>query len=123
MPGTEIVTRITADTLDAVLREEDNPVLLACIRNDVNLRETLQALETVAVYAGPAVRVCYATEEILPAAESMYQVTGTPTFLLIKRGELLDRLLGKTSAQGLLLFLGSTFTAGRARGRFRGSAS
>lgn len=117
MPGTEIVTHITAETMAAVIEEEDKPVLLACIRNDANLRENLTVLDTVAVYAGPSIRVCYATEDLFSVTATRYQVTGTPTFLVIRKGALLDSLLGRTTPQALMQFLKGTLEAELTRAR------
>ena len=118
MPGTEIVTHITADMMASVLEEEGEPVILACIRNDVNLKENLAVLDTVAAYVGPSIRVCYATEELFSMIENRYQVTGTPTFLIIKQGKLLDSLLGKTTAQNLMHFLKNTLKTRRSQGNY-----
>lgn len=104
MPGAELVTRIRIDAMDALLSEE-KPVLAACIRKDVDYNEMLEELETVAIYAGPSVRICIILEDILSIFESRYGVTGTPTFLLIQGGELKDSLLGKSSVEGLMDFI------------------
>jgi hypothetical protein len=57
------------------------------------------------------VRVCYATEEILPVVEERYRVTGTPTFLLFDGQELRDRLLGRANLESLTRFLDSALKA------------
>jgi hypothetical protein len=87
MPGAELVSHIRIDAMDA-LRSEEKPVLAACIRDDLDYHTTLEGLETVAIYAGPALRICVILEDLLPFFESRYGVTGTPTFLLLQGGEL-----------------------------------
>ena len=104
MPGAELVRRIRIDTIESVLREE-KPVLVACIRDDVDYHETLDGIETVAVFAGPELSICFVLEDLLSYFETRYGITGTPTFLLIRHGDLMDSLLGKASVQDLMDFI------------------
>jgi len=104
MPEAELVTRIRIDAMDALLNQE-KPVLFACIRDDIDFSGTLEELETVAIYAGPSLRVCIVPEDLLPVFERRYEVTGTPTFLLFQSGKLIDSLLGKSTVQGLMDFI------------------
>jgi hypothetical protein len=104
MSGAEIVTRVSVDTIDTVLKGEI-PVLVACIRDNRDYPEIIEEIESVAVFTGPDIRVCYALEDLLPYLENRFRVTGTPTFLLISHGELQDSLLGKTSIQDLMTFI------------------
>ncbi len=104
MPGAELVTRIRIDSMEA-LQDKEKPVLAACIRDDVDYKGMLDTLETVAVYAGPSVRICVIPEDLLPFFERRYGVKGTPTFLLMQGGELKDSLLGKSSVEGLMEFI------------------
>ncbi len=113
MPGAELVSHIRIDAMDA-LRSEEKPVLAACIRDDLDYHTTLEGLETVAIYAGPALRICVILEDLLPFFESRYGVTGTPTFLLLQGGELKDSLMGKSSVQTLMDFV-MPFIQGKAK--------
>jgi hypothetical protein len=106
MSGIELVRRIKINTVESMLGE-DKPVLIACIRDDLDYHGTLVELETVAVYMGPNLKVYIASEDLLPFFERRYGITGTPTFLLIQHGDLIDSLLGKTSVECLLEFLKS----------------
>lgn len=121
MPGAELVTHITIDAIEALLSGEKT-VLVACIRKDLDYHETLEELETAAIYAGPSLRICIILEDLLPFFESRYGVTGTPTFLLIQYGELKDSLLGKSSVEGLMGFImpfitGASLATGAAKKR------
>ena len=104
MPGPEIITRIMIDTIDSVFREE-KAIFVACIRDDIDYQETRAGIEFIALFAGPDLKVCFALEDILPYFEKRFFVSGTPSFLIIKNGELLDSILGKTSVQGLMDFI------------------
>lgn len=104
MPGPEFVTRIRIDTIEAVLREEKT-VFVACIRDDFDYQETMGDIESVALFTGPNLKVCYVLEDLLPYFEKRFSVSGTPSFLIIKNGDLLDSILGKISARGLMDFI------------------
>ena len=104
MPGAELVRHIRIDTIESVLNGE-KPVLIACIRDDIDYHETLEWLETVAVFAGPELSMYLVLEDLLSYFETRYGITGTPTFLLILNGKLMDSLLGKASVQDLMDFI------------------
>ena len=104
MPGPEIVRRIMIDTIDSEFMEEKT-IFVACIRDDIDYQETRAEIESVALFAGPDLKVCFALEDLLPYFEKRFFVSGTPSFLIIKHGELLDSILGKTSAQCLIDFI------------------
>ncbi len=104
MPGPEIITRIMIDTIDSVIRGE-KAIFVACIRDDIDYQETRAGIEFIALFAGPDLKVCFALEDILPYFEKRFFISGTPSFLIIKNGELLDSILGKTSVQGLMDFI------------------
>jgi hypothetical protein len=104
MPGPEIIKHIKIDTIDSVLRE-GKTIFVACIRDDIDYQETIDKIESVALFAGPDLRVCFALEDLLPYFEKRFFVSGTPSFLIIKNGVLLDSILGKISAQGLIDFI------------------
>jgi hypothetical protein len=104
MPGAELVRRIRIGTIESVLMEE-KPVLVACIRDDVDYHDALEGLETVAVFVGPELSMCFVLEDLLSYFETRYGISGTPTFLLIRHGDLMDSLLGKASVQDLMDFI------------------
>jgi thioredoxin-like negative regulator of GroEL len=65
----------------------------------------MQVLDTVAVFSGPDLLVCCATEDLLPFLERRFGIAGTPTHILLDRGRVLDSLMGRTSAQTLISFI------------------
>jgi hypothetical protein len=104
MPGSEIVTRIMINTINSVFLEEKT-IFVACIRDDIDYQETMGKIESVALFSGPNLKVCFTLEDLLPYFEKRFFVSGTPSFLIIKNGNLLDSILGKISAQGLMDFI------------------
>jgi hypothetical protein len=103
MPDQEIVTSIRSDNIDTEL-VEDSLMLVACIL-DIQYLETIEEIKSVAVYFGSYIKVCYALVDMFPYFEKQFSITGTPTFLLIKHGYILDTLLGKNSAQDLVAWI------------------
>jgi hypothetical protein len=104
MSEPEIVRRIMIDTIDSVFTEKKT-IFVACIRDDIDYQETMGEIESVALFSGPNLKVCFALEDLLPYFEKRFFVSGTPSFLIIKNGDLLDSILGKISAQGLMEFI------------------
>lgn len=81
------------------------PVLVACLRRDLEPTEQLELLATVATAYGPALKVC-----VLDALESYgfrkdYKVLGTPTYLIFQDGREVERMLGKADIDSLYFFL------------------
>jgi hypothetical protein len=104
MPNTNVITQIYVNTVETMLIEEET-VLIACLRNDADHHKILDKIKPIAVFTGPDLRVCYAMEDLLPYFENRYMVMGTPTFLLIRQGKLLDSVIGGISAQDLLAWI------------------
>jgi hypothetical protein len=101
MSRVEIVTRIMSEGIHIIL-EDDEPILIACLRDNKDYLSTLKELHSVALFSGPVLRVYYVLEDLLPYFEKRYSVSGTPTFLLIRKGVLLDSILGKSSDKVLM---------------------
>jgi len=99
------VSRIGTDTIDKFLGE-DRPLLIAVLRKDPDLLEHLRQLMDVAMEFREEVLVaCYTLEDLLPYFADRFGVGGTPTYLMIKNGELLGTLLGKISRKSLIGFI------------------
>ncbi|HOJ13689.1 MAG TPA: hypothetical protein PLS81_04530 [Deltaproteobacteria bacterium] len=117
MAGTGLVMHLDGYLLKEALETEDSPILLACIRDDQPGHDIVQSLGSVASQAGEVVRVCYITEELFSCVKDRFCIVGTPTFLLIHKGRLVDRLLGKATTLQILRFV----STGLARGALTNS--
>jgi thioredoxin-like negative regulator of GroEL len=94
----------TADFTKQVL-DHPTPVLVACLRRDLEPAEQLELLALVAKAHGPALKVC-----VIDALESYgfrkdYKVLGTPTYLIFQDGREVERMLGKADIESLYFFL------------------
>lgn len=103
MAGKDLVTQITSDNLEGILMG-GTPALVACIRRDRDYQDHLQLLGDVAAPAGSRLNVCVALDDLLPYFSYVYDLKGTPTFLLMHQGMVLDEILGKTSLKILMEF-------------------
>ena len=89
--------RIRPDNFDPEILNEEMPVLLSCVHQGEGFREQMAAIESVSeAYAG-ALKVCLLDDGFIGAFEKKLGVRGTPTFLLLKEGIEIDRMLGKAS--------------------------
>jgi hypothetical protein len=103
MPEQTLITHLGTDNIETLI--QGMPFLLvACIR-DSNDHVVLEKLKTTAVHVGPNVEVCYALDDLLPYFEKRYHVSGTPTFLLIRQGVIVDVLLGNQTAQDIIAWV------------------
>jgi hypothetical protein len=105
MQDIRTVILLRDEHIETVLNDERGMVLLACIRTDAGFRSAMQVLDTVAVFSGPDLLVCCATEDLLPYLERRFGIAGTPTHILLSHGRVLDSLMGRTSAQNLISFI------------------
>lgn len=103
MAGKDLVTQITSDNLEGILKD-GTPVLVACIRRDRDYQDHLKLLGDVAAPAGSRLNVCVALDDLLSYFSYVYDLKGTPTFLLMRQGMVLDEILGKTSVEVLMEF-------------------
>jgi len=99
------VTRIGSDNVDRFL-EEDRPLFIAVLRKDTDLLENLRLIMEVAVeYKDEVLAACYTLEDLLPYFAERFGVGGTPTYLMVRNGELKGSLLGKNSRKNLEAFI------------------
>lgn len=103
--------------LDQVLHGEQQPILLACIRQDERYPELIHMLENIAHSLSDHLAVCFATDELVPLFMERYTFDGTPTFLILSHGRIQGSLLGMTSTTGLIRFTQETLTQHAHRGR------
>ncbi len=97
--------RIRLDNFDAEILNEERPVLLSCVHRGDGFREQLAVIESVSeAYAG-ALKSCLLEDGLIAALEKRLGVRGTPTFLVLKEGIEIDRMLGKANRETLAAFL------------------
>ncbi len=99
-----LVTQLRNDNIGVLIGEEDQPVLIACLCRDKDFQGTIQQLEGIAALFPHQLSVCFALEDLLPYFTRRYGVVGTPTFLILRRGNLIETMLGKNPTQSVIDF-------------------
>jgi hypothetical protein len=87
------ISRITSTTIDS-LNNDHLPLFIACIRKDENYHEILINLLSIAEYFSGRVMVFYALEDMFFYFRDTYNIKGTPTYLILHVGKILDIVLG-----------------------------
>ncbi len=96
-------TKITNDNIEVISPE--GPVLLACIHHDDQLDNYLKTLNIVSRWFKEQLQICFAVDEMLPYFMDKYHFEGTPTYILLERGELKGCLRGQTLPEDLVTFI------------------
>lgn len=102
-------THIHNENLTLATQEKDCPVLLVCIRKDDKAPEYIHMLQATAQRFEGAIKVYFAFDELIPYLSRTYGLHGTPTFLLLRNGNVLDSLLGTIDYDDLSKILRDTF--------------
>ncbi len=97
--------RIRPDNFDAEIVKEPRPVLLSCMLQGEGFREQLAVIESVSERFAHTLKVCLLDDGYIGAFENRLGVRGTPTFLVLKEGIEIDRMLGTASMETLAAFL------------------
>lgn len=99
-----LVTQLRNDNIGVLMGEEDQPVLIACLCRDKDFQGNIKQLEGIAASFSHQLSVCFVLEDLLPYFTKRYGVVGTPTFLIIRRGNLIEAMLGKNPTQSVINF-------------------
>ncbi len=81
---------------------EKKPVLLMCMPVDYDFSHQLDLLEQISVQHGHCLKVGFLEESYIDRFKGMYNIKGTPTFILLREGREQDRSLGLADEQMLL---------------------
>ena len=106
-----MVIRVGVHTLDPEVTQAAAPVLLACIHPNAATASQLEMLEDVSKAFGQRLKVCVLCEELSACRENRYGIEGTPTYLMISRSRVIDRLLGQVDLTRLKRFIERAFAA------------
>ncbi len=106
MTGDTLITRLQPDTAAGFLDNDTGVLLIACLKNDRDLRENLSRLgEVASLHQKDGIAIGYVLDDMLPYFSDRFGIAGTPTYLLIRSGIILGTLLGKTTAPALDRFV------------------
>jgi len=95
------ISRVTNAAVDCVI-ENRLPVVLACIRLDENYQQNITKLENISRYFSEQITVAYALEDMFTYFRDRYDIKGTPTYLILYEGRLIDAILGNSTQDQLI---------------------
>lgn len=101
MAASELVVRITSESVEAVM-SVDHPVLIGCVMQNDHFELNLVGLELAALFFQGELGVYYALEEMHPYFRKRFGLSGTPTFIVFLEGRPLGTLLGRFSPGKLI---------------------
>lgn len=81
------------------------PLLLACLRLEVGHDQQLTILDDIAKNNADMLHVAVLDLSHDKRFKQVFKIMGTPTYILLKKGQELDRMLGKADAAALHTFL------------------
>jgi hypothetical protein len=97
-----MLTRLlTSDDNNSIV-EGSLPVLIACLWKDKDFEKNMKKLESIATYFYGKMNIYYALEDMFPYFRVKYGIPGTPTYLILYEGDVLETILGKISIQSLI---------------------
>jgi len=101
MLASELITRLTSETVDAAM-QESAPVLIGCLFRDRSFALNMVSLELTAMFFQGELKVYYALDEMHPYFQKRFGITGTPTYIMTQAGHVLGTLLGRVSPGKLI---------------------
>ncbi len=93
------------ENFEREITTEEKPVLLVCVPRNEQFFEVLRIVERIAKRCGQKLKVCLLEEGFIRPFQERYGVFGTPTFLILVKGEERNRLLGLADEETLMHFI------------------
>ena len=110
-----MMIRVGIHTLEKEVTQAATPVLLACIHPHAATTSQLEMLEELSTQTGDRLKVCVLCEELSACRENRYGIEGAPTYLMISRNRVIDRILGQVDLTRLIGCIERAFAALPAR--------
>ena len=88
------------------------PILVAYIHPGYSAVKQIQIVKQVSEMLNGKVCTYLLDDTFIQSFSSQYRVYGSPTFLLLKHGEEIDRLLGEVDENALCMFINRNLPAG-----------
>jgi thioredoxin-like negative regulator of GroEL len=99
------ICSVSPDRFTEEVLLEEKPVLLVCLAVDDSFSGQLKVVrKTAEKYSGP-LKMVLLTQDALEKLKTQLQISGTPTFLLMRKGREVNRILGVVDEEGLTRFL------------------
>lgn len=105
MAALEQVLIISNRNFEADILSTDRPVLLMCVSGGRAYAEQKQVLQQLSGRFREQVGLCCLEEDLINGFKEMYNIKGTPVFLLFHNGREMGRMLGMADRDRLEAFL------------------
>ena len=106
-----MLIRVAVHTIETELKNAATPVLLTCIHPNAATKPQIKMLEDVSQAFGQSLKICLLCEEIPALFGNIYGIEGTPTYLMVSRNKVVDRLLGQVEPKILIEFIEQTLSS------------
>ncbi|MBW1731656.1 MAG: hypothetical protein JRH08_14930 [Deltaproteobacteria bacterium] len=85
--------------------QESRPVLLLCTQRDSDFNKQIEVMETVHSAFSEKLKACLLEQDFVEVFMEMYDIKGTPTFVMFTGGREKARLLGQIAPETLRNFV------------------
>lgn len=99
------VNIISNRNFEANILSSDRPVLLMCVSGVRAFAEQEQVLRQLSGRCRKLIDICCLEEDFINGFKEMYNIKGTPVFLLFHKGQEKGRMLGRADKDCLEAFL------------------
>lgn len=96
---------VDLDNYESEIIKERRPVLLACLLKNYEFLNQFETLLGVAEEYSEMLKVCLMDEKDSESLMKRFHIEGTPTYLILERGNVKDGLLGITDGKMLRSFI------------------
>ena len=108
------VTRITEDNIEDLIPPRGQLLLIACLKQGDDKDLAIDALSQTARWFSRDVSVCFAGDDIVGYLMDRFHFSATPTYLLLRHGNVLATRSGRAKAEDLIGFVRCVSACGQA---------
>lgn len=86
-------------------------LLIVCLAQDDGYAGQMKVLQQISRRFGKEINMCLLAQDSMEICRRQLQISGTPTFILMKDGEEISRILGVTDEKTLTMLLDRCLSA------------
>jgi hypothetical protein len=104
-----LIRLIRPENFEREVVTEKKPVLLLCMPRDEEFPNQLKVIEDIARTYSEELKVGLLQEEFIEAFKKNYEISGTPTFLILVEGKERGRMLGLANHRMLTTLVSQSY--------------
>ena len=105
MKGMSSILLVGSENFEKEVIREPKPVLLLCTQRDSEFNKKIEVMETVHNAFCERLKACLLEQDFVELFMKMYDIKGTPTFVMFTGGREKARLLGQIAPETLRNFV------------------